>query len=380
MGLFHVFSTAFAHRSCATLGAVLLAFFLAGARAAHAAQSSTWPACDLRTTERVVAVGDVHGAYDRFVAILRAAGVIDARLRWSGGRTILVQTGDVLDRGADSRKALDLLRRIEREAARAGGRVYPLLGNHEVMRMVSDWRNVSAGELDAFRTQDSAEFRERAYDIIAADAARRAKEEQRPLDEAAFRAQFMKEIPLGYIEMRQAFGPAGDYGKWLREHPAVVRINGIVFVHGGITADTAALGCQAINDAVQRDLAVMNPTPDQQLAMLSSSEKGPLWYRGLAEEPDPAFAPQVTDILRLLGARAIVIGHTVAAGFRITPRFAGRVIQIDTGMLGGSFFPGGEASAIEIRGDALTAIYQRGREPLPALAAAPAAAAAPAPR
>ena len=90
--------------------------------------------CDIQTTERVVAVGDVHGAFDNFVAILRAAQVIDNRNRWSGRRTVLVQTGDILDRGPDSRKAIDLLRRLERDAQRAGGRVVSLLGNHELMR------------------------------------------------------------------------------------------------------------------------------------------------------------------------------------------------------------------------------------------------------
>jgi calcineurin-like phosphoesterase family protein len=372
MGVFDVFSTSPASRACRMLWAVLPALLLAVWPVVAAAQSSADAVCDVRTTERVVAVGDVHGAYDQFVGILRAAGLLDARDRWSGGRAILVQTGDVLDRGPDSRKALDLLRRLERDAARAGGRVYPLLGNHELMRMVWDWRDVSAGELAGFRTPDSADLRERAYAMVSADVARRAREEERTFDEAAFREQFLKEIPLGYIEMRQAFAPMGDYGKWLREHHAVIRINGIVFLHGGISAATAGLGCAGINEAVRRDLTVENPTAEQVLAMLSSSETGPLWYRGLALEPDPAFAPEVTKILGVLGAQAIVIGHTVTAGFRIATRFDGRVIQIDTGMLGGAFFPGGMASALEIRGDALTAIYQKGRERLSVPAPVPA--------
>ena len=367
MGLFDVFRTARPHRYGWTLGAVLLAFLLAGARAVPAAQSSAWPACDLRTTERVVAIGDVHGAYDRFVGILRAAGVVDARARWSGGRAILVQTGDLLDRGPDSRKVLDLLRRLEREAARAGGRVYSLLGNHEVMRMVLDWRYVSAGELAAFRTLDSADLRERVYAVVSADEARRAREEERPHDEAAFRERFLKEIPPGYIEMRQAFDATGDYGEWLRERHAVVKVNGIVFVHGGINTVTAALGCEGINEAVRRDLAVPDPTAERVLAGLSSSAIGPLWYRGLALEPDPGVAPAVTNVLGVLDARAIVVGHTVTAGFRIATRFGGRVIQIDTGMLGGSFYQGGVGSALEIRGDTLTAIYQNDRERLPDL-------------
>ena len=359
-------------RSSVPAAAALLVVLAASADARVAAQApNAWPACDLQTKERIVAIGDVHGGYDRFVETLRVAGLVDGRARWSGGRAILVHNGDVVDRGPDSRRALDLLRRLEGEASRAGGRVFPLLGNHEVMRMISDWRYVSAEELAAFRTVDSADLRERAHALVAADVARRAKEAGQPFDEAAFREQFMKEIPLGYVEMRQAFAPGGDYGTWLRERYTVVKINGIVFVHGGISAATAALGCAGINDAVRRDLMVVNPTPEQALSMLSSSPTGPLWYRGLAEEPDPAFAPEVTSILGSLGARAMVIGHTIPADFRIVSRFGGRVIQIDTGMLGGTFYPGGVGSALEIRGDAMTAIYQNGRERLPAPAPAP---------
>jgi calcineurin-like phosphoesterase family protein len=324
--------------------------------------------CDIRTTERIVAVGDVHGAYDRFVGILRAAGVIDSRARWTGGRTVLVQTGDVLDRGADSRRVLDLLQRLEREAASAGGRVYALLGNHEVMRMIADWRYVSPEEIAAFRTSASEELRERVYGVVAAETAKRARDEKQAHDEAGFRERFMKNVPLGLIEMQQAFGPSGDYGKWLRDRNVLVQVNGIAFVHGGIDATTAALRCAGINEAVKRDLATAQPTPELISKMLATSETGPLWYRGLATEPDPAFAPQVADILRALGVRAIVVGHTVTNDLRITPRFAARVVTIDTGMLGGNWYPGGVASALEIRGDALTAIYENGREALPALA------------
>ena len=119
--------------------AALLALAVAGARPAAQPRAPQAPGsfpCDVQTTERIVAVGDIHGAFDQFVAILRAAGIIDKRNRWSGKKAVLVQTGDVLDRGPDSRKALDLLRKLEGEAQRAGGRVYALLGNHELMRLV----------------------------------------------------------------------------------------------------------------------------------------------------------------------------------------------------------------------------------------------------
>jgi hypothetical protein len=197
---------------------VAVAFLLWSLPGGSPSAQTTDSVCELRTTERVVAVGDIHGAYDRFLAILGKAGLVDARGRWTGGRAILIQTGDVLDRGPDSKKVLDLLRRLEQDARRDGGRVIALIGNHEVMRMVGDWRYVSAGELAAFRTGNSTDLRNAILDRSVEQAATRAKAEKRNFDEAAFRNQFLKDIPLGYIEMRQAFDLTGDYGKWLRSH------------------------------------------------------------------------------------------------------------------------------------------------------------------
>ena len=63
--------------------------------------------------ERVVAVGDVHGDVDALMAVLKMAGLVDARGHWSGGKTHLVQTGDIPDRGDQTRQAYELLMRLE---------------------------------------------------------------------------------------------------------------------------------------------------------------------------------------------------------------------------------------------------------------------------
>ena len=132
-----------------------LALVLVTAAAARTPRAAG-PACQLTGIDRVVAVGDVHGAYDRFVEILRASRLVDDRLRWIGGRAHLVQVGDVVDRGPDSLKALDLLDRLQKDASRAGGAVHVLLGNHEVMRMLGDLRYTTPGEYEAFTTSKSA--------------------------------------------------------------------------------------------------------------------------------------------------------------------------------------------------------------------------------
>jgi hypothetical protein len=365
-------------RCAACLGAGLLAWVLLCAvdSTGLSAQAPSPSVCDIRTTERVVAVGDVHGAYDTFVALLRAAGILDARDRWAGGRAVFIQTGDVLDRGADSRKALDLLRRLERDAARAGGRAIPLLGNHELMRLIGDWRYVSAGELRAFRTADSEMLRELVYSRGLDAAKSSAASAGRAFDENAYRGQFLKEIPLGFLEMRQAFDVKGDYGPWVRARPAMALVNGVAFLHGGVSQAVAALGCQGINAAVSKDLASLPVAPEAIPSLFAATETGPLWYRGLAQEPEDAFAPALTSILEQLRARAIVVGHTPVLPGRIATRFGGRVVQIDAGMLDGEFFPKGVAAALELRGDTATAIYLDRREPL----AMPMSQAVPSPR
>lgn len=341
-----------------------LVLLVPAAVAARPAAEAAPDPCAIDGVARIVAIGDVHGAYDEFVRILRAAKLIDGRQRWAGGRAHLVQTGDTLDRGADSRKVLDLLRRLERDASRAGGRVLALVGNHEVMRLAGDLRDMSPAEVDAFRTARSPEIR----DIVRAnwlqgrrEAARAAGTE---IDEKALVADFDAQTPLGFVEMLNGFSAQGDYGKWIRGHAAAAQINGILFLHGGVSPRVAPLGCAGINAGVKGDIAGgLEEFRKAPLETLAGSPDGPLWYRGLAQEDEAAFAPEVDKILDAAGATAIVVGHTVTATGRITPRFGRKVVQIDTGMLTRVYK--GRPSALEIAGDAWTAIYEDGRRPLP---------------
>jgi hypothetical protein len=312
--------------------------------------------CEIDDVERIVAVGDVHGAYDQFVEILKQAGILDSRERWSGGRTHLVQLGDVTDRGPDSRKALDLLRRLEGEAEKAGGAVHALLGNHEVNRMVGDFRYVVPEEYRAFETIESADLRERVAAAVQPE-----------------NREIVKQMPLGSIEMRQAFAPTGEYGAWLRTLKVMVKINGVVFVHGGLDPGSAALSCDTMNQTARRELTddweKTQADPLHTLVGAGSNsatagypEDGPLFYRGLALQPD-TFEPQVDDVLEKQSARAIVTAHTVTPDGRIRVRWGGKVLQLDTGMQP-AYVRAGRPSALEIQNGVFTAIYLDRRDVL----------------
>ena len=125
------------------------------AKAAGASYRGTQDPGVWTNVERIVAIGDIHGDYDQLAAVLKSAGLIDDQGSWTGGKTHLVQVGDVLDRGPDSRKAMDLLMRIEKEAPEAGGYVHALIGNHEAMNVYGDLRYTSMGEYAAFQDENS---------------------------------------------------------------------------------------------------------------------------------------------------------------------------------------------------------------------------------
>jgi hypothetical protein len=113
---------------------------------------------------RVVASGDVHGAYPEFSAILQQTGLIDGKGKWTGRSATLIQPGDILDRGHQSRACLDLLMNLEKQAGRQHGRVVFLLGSHEMMNMMGDLRYVATEEYRNFAGPRSARVAEQNYE------------------------------------------------------------------------------------------------------------------------------------------------------------------------------------------------------------------------
>jgi hypothetical protein len=305
---------------------------------------------------RIVAVGDLHGDFSVWRDIGGAAGVVDRRGHWSGGRTTLVQVGDMVDRGADSLKIVHELMRLQKEAPKEGGRVIVLTGNHEAMNMLGDLRYTTAADFAEYATPRSAELRERLYTAEKAriEASYRAKDAS--LTSAAIHDAWIKATPLGWAEQRLAWAPDGEIGRWVLRNPAAVLVNGNLFVHGGISAEYSKLPLDEINRRVAAALEAADQAPDS----IVNSPLGPLWYRGLisrdpkvTEIPAGATRPPIEQelqtVLSAYGARRIIVGHTPnLAGIQIL--HGGRLVTIDTG---NSRFYGGPPSYLEIVGDRL---------------------------
>jgi len=345
-------------------------------------------------TDRVIAVGDVHGHLDGFLSILQAAGLIDQSRQWTGGRATLVQTGDLVDRGPKSRAVLDFLMTLQNEASKKGGAVRVSMGNHEMMMILGDMRYVVAEDYAAFADSRSEQRRTaafREYSRLETQKGRVAVEET-----------WMTAHPPGFIEHRDAFGPQGKYGKWVRGLPPINKVGDSIFLHGGINPALDIKSIDQLNEGVKREVQAFDTITrymiDRKLALpfftidefvqaakeelvktnaispvdqtpenrthaqilegllqasnwLSIHDDGPLWFRGYDRWSDAEGEPQIAKLTQTLGIQRVVVAHTPQASGEIRPRFGGKVFLIDTALMLG------KPSALEISGGRVRAIY-----------------------
>lgn len=349
---------------------------------------------------RVVAIGDIHGAYDEFVQDLQHVGLIDVAHQWTGGSTIFVQVGDILDRGPKPREAMDLLMALEEQAPKQNGKVIPLLGNHEAMNMMGDLRYTTAEEFAEYATDQSEKVREKAYqdylDFLSSNG-------QKAGNEAA-RQAWMADHPLGYFEQRDAFAPNGKYGSWLRKRDAVAQVGDALFCHGGLDPKLHFKNIKELNDNIRKDLSTFDhlweelsqrkiiwrymrweeavrqiqaraaaaqsgmasidpPTFDLMRKLLELEngpviyKNGPLWYRGYVQEPAEKLQGDLDKILARLKAHYVVVGHSVTFSEtrRVLPLLDNHVFMIDTGMLRAVYQ--GHPAALNMQDGRITAYY-----------------------
>lgn len=305
-------------RSCLTL------FVLACVLAVAPALPQT-PEDAFEGIHRVVAFGDVHADYPRFVELLRTAELIDGKGAWTGGAAHLVLVGDFVDRGDASAKVLDLIMALEPQARKAKGQVHALIGNHEAMDLYGDLRYVTKQDYASFQGPNSKELRERQMQAALDDLKQKGTP---PANEPAWRKTFEEEHPLGWVEHRLAFQPEGKYGQWLRQQNAIIKINDAIFMHGGISLKYSARTRGEINERVRQELGDFKRLDGGMV----TDEDGPLWYRGMAQLPetDAGMTALLERVLALHQVRHIVIGHTPMVA--VMPRFGGKVIAIDVGL------------------------------------------------
>lgn len=243
------------------------------------------------TTESVLAISDIEGNFDATVNILAANGVIDTSLNWSFGKGHLVLVGDMVDRGTNVVPTLWLLYKLEAEARKAGGNLHYILGNHE--RYLLDGRTKSVAK-KYFGT---------------------------------YRATNMTQ--------RQLWSEETVLGRWLRTKPVLLKINDVLYVHGGISPEVLDKKptLKFIDNLAKESFVTTGTIVKNIEGHILHSSEGLLFYRGLAKDMShyglgkKASESHIEQILTIYDAKKIAIGHTLTN--HISFDFNDNVIRVD---------------------------------------------------
>ncbi|KAL3678071.1 hypothetical protein R1sor_021027 [Riccia sorocarpa] len=289
--------------------------------------------------ERVIAVGDLHGDLEKAKEAMMIAEVMDANEKWMGGKTVVVQVGDVLDRGGEELKILYLLEKLKGEAMKQGGDVHIMNGNHEIMNIEGDFRYVDP--------KGFAEFGEWAKWYRIGNA---LKEQCKGLEKPP---DFFKDIPTNLPENLRArlaaLRPGGPISsRFLAAHPTVLIVGQTVFVHGGLLPKHIDRGLEKINDEVRRwILGEKNWLGPSYL----HGRQALVWLREYSKEQESVCDCGLLEetLKSITGAQRMVVGHTIQEKLGINAVCNNKVVRVDVGMSKGcgNFAP----EVLELRDD-----------------------------
>ncbi|MCA9659058.1 MAG: calcineurin, partial [Myxococcales bacterium] len=202
----------------------------------------------------------------------------------------------------------------------AGGALYVLNGNHELMNAAGDLRYVTAGGHLDFA------------DVPGVD----------PNDPRAQR------VPPQARGRLLAFAPGGPYATRLAKRNVVQVVGDTVFVHGGVLPEHVRYGLDRINRETQAWLRGEGELPEKVVA----DDQSPVWTRRYSSAPGPEDCAVLDEALAAIPAKRMVVGHTVHTE-GISSACDGKVWMIDVGM---ASYYGGHAEALEIAGDEVKAL------------------------
>ncbi|NCC72742.1 MAG: hypothetical protein EOM06_05035 [Sphingobacteriia bacterium] len=243
-----------------------------------------------KNVDKILALGDIHGNFLALKNFLVSNGIIGKNLDWTWGDGHLVLLGDLFDRGDQVTETLWLVHQLDIKSRKYGGRVHMLLGNHEIMAMINDFRYAC-----------------NKYKLLS--------------------YYFSKEYADFYNQQT-------ELGQWLRTKNTIININDVLFSHAGISPELVKnhLSIPRINFLIQNFLAkepnAPNRYPDETNLILG--KYGPLWFRGYMYDFDgvPKISQnEVNRVLKTYDAKKIVIAHSHVE--HISGMFENQVISIE---------------------------------------------------
>ena len=285
---------------------------------------------------RLVAIGDVHGDFKQTMRALELGKVMDADGRWVGGTTVLVQVGDILDRGDNELAIMRKFANLAKQARKEGGDVLVVHGNHEIMNVLGDFRYATKGAYAECARYAEAK-RQKLVEKLGEENAPPLPETPEDVNPETYR---------GVLARRDLFLPGGEMAMRMAKNPTVLQVGDTVFAHAGIDMRAVEYGFQALNDDVAAWMAGVKKTPPNMVL----EEKGVVWTReyGGADAGVTAEASacrRLGEALDAVGAKRLVVGHTPQQG-GVSSGCSGRLWRSDVGVSRGIY--GAKPQVIEI--------------------------------
>uniref|UniRef100_A0ACD5VRF8 Uncharacterized protein n=2 Tax=Avena sativa TaxID=4498 RepID=A0ACD5VRF8_AVESA len=296
---------------------------------------------------RIVAVGDLHGDINQTRAALVMAGVLcpesDGHV-WTGGQTVLVQVGDILDRGEDEIAILSLLSSLNMQAKSQGGAVFQVNGNHETMNVEGDFRYVDPGSFDeCIRFLEYLEEFDGNWDeafVNWVNVSQRSKEEYRASTNGDW-------LPLNFVKKQKGFAARASLFKQggplaceLARHPVVLNVNDWIFCHGGLLPHHVQYGIERINTEVSNWMqGLSEDTDDPDLPFIATRGYDSVVWTRLYSQDSVERTQRSWNLcsviaeqtLKSVGAKGMVVGHTPQTR-GVNCKCDGKVWCVDVGM------------------------------------------------
>ncbi|KAK9057532.1 hypothetical protein SSX86_022368 [Deinandra increscens subsp. villosa] len=326
---------------------------------------------------RIVAVGDLHGDLAKARCALELAGVLssDGRDTWTGEETVLVQLGDILDRGEDEIAILSLLRSLQIQAKEHGGAVFQVNGNHETMNVEGDFRYVDSGAFD-----ECSDFLEYLNDcdhnwedaFASWFEVSESWKEERKMSNSSWGAWNLVKVcnswklglamlvgqrQKGVIARSVLLRPGGPLASELARHPVVLKVDDWVFCHGGLLPHHVTYGIEKINNEVSKWMINVNEDGNEsQIPFIATrGYDSVVWNRLYSRDTDDLEDYHIEQIqsildttLQVVGAKAMVVGHTPQTT-GVNCKYNCSIWRVDVGMSSGVL--DSRPEVLEIRGD-----------------------------
>ncbi|GJY15248.1 shewanella-like protein phosphatase 1 [Tanacetum coccineum] len=312
---------------------------------------------------RIVAVGDLHGDLAKAKSALELAGVLssDGQDTWTGQETVLVQLGDILDRGEDEIAILSLLRSLQIQAKEHGGAVFQVNGNHETMNVEGDFRYVDSGAFD--ECSDFLEYLDDCghnWDDAFASWVEVSEtwKEERKLSQSSWGPWNLVKRQKGVIARSVLLRPGGPLASELARHPVVLKVDDWVFCHGGLLPHHVTYGIERINNEVSKWMINVSEEDDAESQIPFIATRGydsVVWNRLYSRDTDDLEDYHIEQIqsildstLQVVGAKAMVVGHTPQTT-GVNCKYNCSIWRVDVGMSSGVL--DSRPEVLEIRGN-----------------------------